>query len=182
MRHIRSKFRELNACAVRPRPGERRQGLAAFGPRVVLCALGAAGPIAVKREGDGGTPAGRWRLTQVLYRADRLARPRTRLPVRAISPRDGWCDDPHDRNYNRPVRLPYPASAEAMWRDDPVYDIVVILDHNTRPRARGRGSAVFIHLAREGFPPTAGCVALPERELRALLRQARPGDGIVVLP
>lgn len=121
-------------------------------------------------------------MVDVLYRSDRVARPRTLLPVRAIRPGDGWCDDPRDRNYNRPVALPYPASAESLWRDDGLYNIVVVLDHNTRPRARGLGSAVFVHLAREGFEPTEGCVAFTEHDLRMLLARSRPGDAIVVLP
>jgi len=138
--------------------------------------------VARKREGDGATPAGRWNLLQVLYRADRVARPLTVLPVRALRPSDGWCDAPGDRNYNRPVSLPHPASAECMWRDDALYDIVVVLDHNTRPRLRGRGSAVFIHLARENYAPTEGCIALKSHDLRLLLEACRPDAAITVIP
>ncbi len=82
---------------------------------------------------------------------------------------DGWCDDPRDRNYNRYVRHPYPASAERMWREDNLYDVVVVLSHNDRPRVRGRGSAVFMHVARTGMTPTEGCVALRLPHLLRLL-------------
>ena len=96
-------------------------------------------------------------------------RPRTGLRLRPLQPDDGWCDAPGDRNYNRPVRHPYPASAEKMWRTDDLYDVVVVLDHNQRPRVQGRGSAVFLHMARDGYEPTAGCVALGRTDLLKLL-------------
>ena len=135
------------------------------------CALGRSGCTARKREGDGATPIGQWRLRAVLYRPDRLRRPRTALPVRAIRRRDGWCDAPADRNYNRPVRLPYPASAERLWREDALYDLLVVLDYNERPRARGRGSAIFMHVAKSGYAPTEGCIALARPHLARLLER-----------
>ncbi len=119
---------------------------------------------------------------QVFYRADRVLRPRTALPVQALRPNDGWCDTSGDRNYNRLVTLPYAARAERLWRDDALYDIVVVLDHNTAPSARGRGSAVFIHIAREGYAPTQGCIALNLHDLKMLLEASRPGAAITILP
>lgn len=178
----RSKIRERITFSVRTRPGNRQQGLALIRSRTYACALGAAGIRVYKREGDGSTPAGCWKLLGVLYRADRMPRPVTALPVNAISASDGWCDAPNDRNYNSPVKLPYPRSAEEMWREDSIYDIVVVLDHNTRPRKRCRGSAVFIHLAREGYSPTQGCIALGEQDLRMLLEACGPGSTVSVLP
>lgn len=136
------------------------------------CALGRSGRRAIKREGDGATPLGTWRLMAVLYRSDRISRPCTALPVRAIRRADGWCDAPADPNYNRPVRLPYRASAEEMWRSDGLYDIVVVLDHNTRPRRRNAGSAIFMHVARPGFKPTAGCIALERHALLSVLARS----------
>lgn len=121
-------------------------------------------------------------LMRVLYRADNTRRPLTGLPVSAIRADDGWCDAPGDRNYNRPVRLPYPTSAERMRRDDDLYDIVVVLSHNQRPRVRGAGSAVFVHLARPGYQPTEGCIALAEPDLRDLLARLRRGDRIRISP
>jgi L,D-peptidoglycan transpeptidase YkuD (ErfK/YbiS/YcfS/YnhG family) len=118
----------------------------------------------------------------VLYRADRVRRPQTRLPLRPIRPEDGWCDDPADRNYNRPVRHPYPASAERLWRADHLYDVVVVLTHNARPRVRGGGSAVFMHLARPEYTPTEGCIALRRAHLLQLLRRLGPGARVRVLP
>ncbi len=156
---------------VRAAPGRPAQGILWLESAVWPCALGAAGVVSRKREGDGGTPAGRWRLCRVLYRADRVSRPRTRLPVRELHVNDGWCDSPADRNYNRPVRLPYRASAESLWREDGLYDVVVVLAYNDRPRIKGRGSAIFMHVARPLLAPTEGCVALPLRDLLELLNR-----------
>lgn len=181
-RHRRSNVRERISPILRPWPRCRRRGLLESGLWNYPCALGPAGIAARKREGDGATPAGRWRLQSVLYRADRTTRPITSLPVRALRRSDGWCDAPDNRNYNRLVTMPYAASAENMWRDDHIYDLVVILDHNTRPRVRGGGSAIFIHLAREGYTPTQGCIALRPHDLRLLLSACQPGTALTILP
>src|SRR3974390_1228789 len=102
-------------------------GVLSLGARRVRCALGAGGVVAAaeKREGDGATPAGFWPLRRLLWRADRLPATATGLPSSPIEPRDGWCDDPADPSYNRPVRLPYAASAERLWREDALYDLLV---------------------------------------------------------
>lgn len=142
------------------------------------CALGAAGVTGVKREGDKATPAGRFPLRRVLYRPDRLAAPQTALPVAPIRPQDGWCDAPGDPRYNEPVTLPYAASHERLWRDDRLYDIVVILGYNDAPPIAGKGSAIFLHVARPDYAPTEGCVALALADLEAVLARCGPGDSI----
>lgn len=152
--------------------------------RSLRCAIGKSGAIAAadKREGDGKSPVGVWRMREVWYRPDVYTQgPATALPVRATRPEDGWCDAPGDPNYNRPVTLPYPASAERMWRDDAVYDLVVILAHNDDPPVPGMGSAIFMHLAREGYPGTEGCVALARADLEAVLAAAKPGDAVEIV-
>lgn len=146
------------------------RGWVAFGALRWRCALGRGGSRAVKREGDGATPLGRFRLLRAYYRPDRLLRPRLAIPLQALRPSDGWCDASGDRNYNRFVRHPYAASAERLWRDDGLYDVVVVLDYNIRPRAQGRGSAIFLHCARDDYAPTQGCVALRRRDLVAMLQ------------
>lgn len=133
------------------------------------CALGQGGVRQDKREGDGATPAGLYPLRRLLYRADRLARPDSKLPMAEIQPEDGWCDAPDDAAYNKAVTLPYGASAEAMWRADGLYDLVVITGHNDNPVVPGRGSAIFIHVASPDYGPTEGCVALARQDLLALL-------------
>lgn len=101
-----------------------------------------------------------------------MAPPETRLPSTPIDPDDGWCDDPADPAYNRPVRLPHPARHERMWREDHLYDLVIVIAHNDDPVKLGAGSAVFVHLARENYGPTEGCVALADGDLRWLLARA----------
>ena len=146
------------------------------------CALGRSGIRRDKREGDGTTPAGRFPLRRVLYRADRLDRPVTRLPCRALAPDDGWCDDPADANYTRPVKTPYEASHEALWRDDHLYDVIVVLNHNDDPIVPELGSAIFLHVAAPDFAATAGCVALPLPDLLALLAEAKTPPVLIVQP
>jgi L,D-peptidoglycan transpeptidase YkuD (ErfK/YbiS/YcfS/YnhG family) len=144
-------------------------GLLRFRGETLRCALGAGGIRADKIEGDGATPAGLLPLRRVLFRADRGPRPATTLPAEPIAPEDGWCDDPAHADYNRQVRLPHPARHERLWREDAVYDVVGVLGWNDAPVRPRRGSAIFLHLARPGLPPTEGCIALPGAELRRLL-------------
>jgi L,D-peptidoglycan transpeptidase YkuD (ErfK/YbiS/YcfS/YnhG family) len=146
------------------------------------CALGRGGISRDKREGDGATPAGSWPMREVLYRPDRTSAIATALPIRALTPQDGWCDDPADPNYNRPVTLPYAADCEQLWLEDHVYDVIVPLGYNDDPVVRGRGSAIFLHVARPDFAPTAGCVALALADLLAVLRAAGPGARVQVVP
>jgi L,D-peptidoglycan transpeptidase YkuD (ErfK/YbiS/YcfS/YnhG family) len=165
---------------VRRAPKNRSAARIALGHEVRPAALGRGGIRALKREGDGATPRGRFAVRHVLYRADRGPRPRTRLPVRAIREDDGWCDDPADANYNRLIRLPSRRSAEGLKRADALYDLVLVLGYNDMPRVRGRGSAIFVHLARPGFTPTDGCIALSRRDLTQLLASLSPRSAIVV--
>lgn len=140
-----------------------------LGVETFRTALGRGGVRAGKREGDGVTPVGLLKLRMVLYRADRGAAPGCAAPVRTILPHDVWCDDPAHAAYNRPVRLPIDASAEALWRDDHVYDIIGVLGWNDAPVRPGLGSAIFLHVARDDFAPTEGCVALALDDLRRVL-------------
>jgi L,D-peptidoglycan transpeptidase YkuD (ErfK/YbiS/YcfS/YnhG family) len=144
------------------------------------CAVGRGGLAQKQREGDGVTPVGSWPLRRVLYRPDRIAPPRCVLPVAPLVSHDGWCEAPDDPDYNRLVRLPHRATAESMWRDDHLYDVVVVVGYNDEPVIAGRGSAIFIHLARADFTPTAGCVALALSDLLEAIAQLNPNDRIIV--
>jgi len=157
-------------------------GTLAWRGRRLRCALGRGGVARDKREGDGATPAGRFPLRRVLYRPDRLAPPRTRLPVRPLDPADGWCDDPADAAYNRPVRRPYAGRHEALWRDDGLYDLLAVIGHNDAPPVPGLGSAIFLHVAAPGLAPTEGCVALALADLAEILTAWRPDWRLVVNP
>lgn len=161
--------RRVDILTVRARPGHPSQGLLNVGGTVFACALGRGGITANKREGDGGTPLATMRILSGYFRRDHFTGNRTRLAMREIDASLGWCEVPGDRNYNRPVRLPYAASHEHMLRDDRLYDACLVLDWNIRPRRRGRGSAIFFHLAQPGFTPTQGCVAVTARVMARLL-------------
>jgi L,D-peptidoglycan transpeptidase YkuD (ErfK/YbiS/YcfS/YnhG family) len=143
-------------------------------------AVGRAGVKADKREGDGATPAGTYPLVSILYRPDRIAAPQSRLPVKPLTPSDGWVDEPSDANYNRLVSLPYPASAERMWREDDLYDALVVIGYNIDPVIPGAGSAIFLHIATPDFAPTAGCVAVEREILLGLLPLLGPGSRISI--
>ena len=162
-------IKQCGPIVVRSAPGKPSQARVALPHGVRPAALGRGGIRALKREGDGGTPLGRFAVRQVLYRADRMQRPRTRLPVRAIDERDGWCEDPADRNYNRLVKLSGRSGADRLKRDDHLYQRFLVLGYNDRPRVKARGSAIFMHVARPGFTPTAGCIALARHDLAILL-------------
>jgi L,D-peptidoglycan transpeptidase YkuD (ErfK/YbiS/YcfS/YnhG family) len=150
------------------------------GGLTIPCSLGRSGRKHLKREGDGATPVGRWQLRRLFYRADRMVPPRSGLRPRMIRSFDGWCETVGDRNYNRLVRIPYATSHEFMQRQDGLYDVVVELSHNERPRVQGHGSAVFFHLRRPDGGPTAGCIAVSLKDMRKLLALCGPKTRIVV--
>lgn len=148
------------------------------GPR--RCAVGRAGIAEKLREGDGVTPAGVWPLRNVLYRADRVARPRSVLPTTQIEPEQAWCDVPDDPHYNRLVRLPYANLDERLWREDALYDLIGVVGFNDAPTVPGKGSAIFVHLARSDYGATQGCVALSLDDLTEALAQLRLEDRLAV--
>jgi L,D-peptidoglycan transpeptidase YkuD (ErfK/YbiS/YcfS/YnhG family) len=172
--------RPLSAVRIRAAAGDSRRGWLTAGSQSIPVALGRGGIIANKREGDGGTPKGTFRPRQVWWRADRHPRPRTFLPVRAIRPGDAWCEDPGSRHYNQPMQLDANSGGDRLKRDDHLYDFIVEIDHNTHPRITGRGSAVFLHLARDNFGPTAGCVSMTKSAMLHLLRRLGPETRIVI--
>jgi L,D-peptidoglycan transpeptidase YkuD (ErfK/YbiS/YcfS/YnhG family) len=176
---------------VTARAGETR-GWAELDGERYRCALGRSGILMDKREGDGGTPVGRFPVRRLLYRADRLANAgmdaalagsspvATALPQRELQKQDGWCDDPADAAYNQPVTLPYAGRHEMMWRDDHLYDLVLVIGHNDAPVIPDHGSAVFIHLAQPDYRPTEGCIAFARIDLEAILAKLAPGDHVRV--
>jgi len=157
-----------------------RDGILSVGPHRFRCALGRSGISDAKREGDGATPVGCFALRRLLYRPDRLAAPDTGLGSQVIDANDGWCDDPDHASYNRPVRLPFDGRCERLFRDDHVYDLVVVLGHNDDPPVPNAGSAIFLHLASPDYSPTEGCVALALPDMLTVLQQAGPGDRMCV--
>ncbi len=156
-------------------------GLASMAGHAYPCALGRAGIGKDKHEGDGATPAGSFPLRRVLFRPDKFAAPpASGLPVSPISPDDGWCDDPAAPQYNQPVKLPFAASHEELWRADGLYDLIVVVGYNDDPVVPGRGSAIFLHVARPGYAPTAGCLAFSRADLLAIIKELGPGSRVVI--
>jgi len=135
------------------------------------CAIGKGGVSKDKKENDGKTPVGCFPVRKILYRADRILKPESVFPTFEITPDDGWCNDPNDLNYNRQIKLPYKASYENLWREDNLYDIVVVLGYNDDPPVSGKGSAIFMHIARPDYSPTAGCIALSLEDLLNILKE-----------
>lgn len=160
--------------------GPVHRGIARCGEIVVPCALGRAGIVADKREGDGGTPVGQFAVHFVLYRPDREARPVLRLPAVPIDRDAGWCDDADDPAYNRAVRLPYAGRHEKLWRADALYDLVLVIGHNDDPVIPGHGSAVFVHVMRPDGGATEGCIALAADDLRRVLAQLAPDSRVAI--
>jgi len=161
-------------------PDNPQRGTLRCGERVYPCVFGRAGVTSHKREGDGATPRGIFPFRQVFYRADKLSQPRSSLSLTPIARDDGWCDAPGDRNYNKLVKHPYPSSAEHMWRNDGLYDVVVVIGHNDSPVVPEAGSAIFMHVAPIDGTPTTGCVALARDDLLALLAEINPESLIEI--
>ena len=170
----------LKTLRVRAGSGARTRGLLTAGLQTWPVALGRGGILADKREGDGATPRGRFRLVRLWWNPERGPRPATRLPVRRIAAGDAWCEDPADRRYNRPIKMAPNGAGDRLRRADHLYDLIIEIDHNARPRMARRGSAVFIHLARPGLGPSAGCVTMPKSRLRQLLGQVGADTRIII--
>lgn len=151
-----------------------------FNGKTYRCAIGKGGLKKDKREGDACTPVGQFFLRELLYRADRIERPQTILPVSIIQETDGWCDAPQDVNYNRRVRLPYPATHENLWRHDNIYDLVVPFGYNDMPAIPEKGSAIFLHVARPDYSETDGCVALAVADLSEILCSIKEQAAIII--
>ena len=175
-----ARDRPLSAIRVQRAAGDPRRGWLTADGWTVPVALGRGGILANKREGDGGTPKGTFYPLKLWWRADRHARPRTFLPARPIRPEDAWCEDPNDRHYNQPMRRTKGQPGDRLTRADHLYDFIVEIDHNSAPRVAGRGSAVFLHLARTNFSATAGCVSMTKSAMLRLLRRMGPQTKIII--
>lgn len=147
---------------------------------IAPCALGHGGVKSIKREGDGGTPIGTFKVLEAYYRPDRIGRPKTNLPLYPITKNIGWCDQANDRNYNKKIKLPYAHSHEKLMRKDHLYDLMVVLDYNISTRKRGAGSAIFFHLAHPDFRPTEGCVAVHKNIMLRFLEGANSNTRFII--
>ncbi len=167
---------------VTPDPQNPTRGIVSCNGMSYPCALGRSGVTTDKHEGDGATPIGTYPLREVFFRIDRVDKPETKLPIAQTDPNDGWCDAPHNPLYNQLVRLSFPDSAEDLWRDDAAYDVVVVIGYNDAPVVPGKGSAIFMHVAKPGYTPTEGCVALNVDDLMAVLKHLDASSTITIEP
>ncbi len=169
---------ETNIMRVQP------SGILTWRDRTYKCALGKSGITAAKQEGDGATPMGIYPLRGVFYRPDRLERPQTNLPLTPLSPKDGWSDDPDHLDYNTKVVLPHSGRTEELWLKDAVYDLIIVIGYNDKPRLKNKGSAIFIHVAKTAgnadYLPTEGCIALKREDLLAILKELNPKSKIEI--
>lgn len=173
--------RHTSNLIVRPAPGQPSRAILQLGHLTFQAAIGRNGRTWRKREGDGKTPIATMALLYGFYRSDRALTIKTALPMFQISPNMLWSDAPSDPNYNRLVRRPLASSHEEMSRTDGLYDICLVLDWNISMRKRGAGSAIFMHIIRPGYEPTAGCIALSPRDMRCLLPHLKYGTRVTVL-
>ena len=153
-----------------------------FDGKEYKCAIGKNGFTKQKQEGDLKTPLGCFSIKKVFYRPDTMDAPKTDIPVVALNIDDGWCDDPDDEKYNQFVKMPYKSSAENLWRDDEIYDLIVDLGFNDDPPIAGAGSAIFFHVARSNYSGTAGCVAVNKKDLLEILSKLKPGMNLCIQP
>ncbi len=177
----RERNGQPSTLVVRAAPGKPNRAIVRFGPLTLPAAIGRSGRTVIKREGDGATPIAAMRLLYGFRRGERNGRLPTALPIKRIRSDMLWCDQPADANYNRLVKAPFKPSHEEMKRKDGLYDICLVLDWNMTSRARNRGSAIFFHLIRPGYEPTAGCVAISARDMRRILPHLRKGTILRVL-
>ena len=170
----------MTDLVIEPASQGATQGWARLGDLQWRCALGRSGISADKAEGDGTTPSGRFPIRRLFYRPDRVREIACAFPIQPMSPGDGWCDAPGDPAYNRLVTRPYPARHETLWREDALYDLVLVIGHNDDPVVPGKGSAVFLHLAHPDYRPTDGCVAFARADFVRLLAAIDRGTHVVI--
>jgi L,D-peptidoglycan transpeptidase YkuD (ErfK/YbiS/YcfS/YnhG family) len=173
--------KKQSVVTVRTAPGNRQQAIISFDGKTMRAAIGRSGTTAFKREGDGGTPIASMRLLYGFSRGERVRLPSTLLSMKRIARAMLWCDQPEHAAYNRLVRSPFKPSHEEMMRKDGLYDVCLVMDWNITSRKRYGGSAIFFHLIKPGYQPTAGCVAVHPRDMKRLLPHLRKGTVVRVL-
>ncbi len=146
----------------------------------VKCAVGKRGISKNKIEGDKKTPSGIFKFTKVYYRSDRIKKIQTSLRKVKIKRNMGWCDDPRSNKYNKPIRFPFNFSAEKLFKSKSIYDILIVLNYNTRPVIKNKGSAIFLHLAQKNYKSTEGCIAVSKKDMRTLLKFIKKNTKIYI--
>ena len=143
------------------------------------CSIGKNGLKKNKLEGDNCTPTGIFSLGPVYYRNDRVDKPKTELKIHKINKQMGWCDDPNNINYNKEIKLNKNIKAEKFYRKDKIYDIIIVINYNTRRIIKNKGSAIFIHVTNN-YRPTKGCITLSFNDLEILLKIIKKNSKIKI--
>ena len=144
------------------------------------CALGKAGIKRKMKEGDNITPKGTFKITKIYYRPDKIKNIKTSVRKIKIKKNMGWCDDPRSKNYNKQIKLPSKFSHEKLYRKDSVYDLFLVLDYNTNPVIKNKGSAIFLHITKGSYKKTKGCIALKRGDLIQLVSKIRKNTKIKI--
>ena len=139
----------------------------------VKCAIGEKGIGYKRKEGDLITPRGQFNIKYILYRRDRV-KVSTKLRKKVIKKNMGWCDDPKSSHYNKLVKLPFNYNYEKLYKNENIYDIILVLNYNMNPVKKNKGSAIFIHVAKNNFKRTKGCVAIKKISLIKLIKKINP--------
>ena len=170
----------MTILIAKTKSSEPSHGYISLGSKLIPCVFGRNGVTYQKREGDGCTPKGHFRLLKVFYKPGVVVRPNTTLPVQPLHKNYGWCDDPESTMYNKLVKIPFDASYEKLWRSDKLYNYIVVLDFNIRPVIKGKGSAIFFHVAAKDFTPTEGCIAVSEKHILQILEYLDSNSTILI--
>lgn len=144
------------------------------------CALGKAGIGEKNKEGDNITPKGTYKIVKIYYRADKIKKISVKLKLIKINKKIGWCDDPKSKFYNQEIKLPSKYSHEKLYRKDCIYDIIIVLNYNTNPTIKNKGSAIFIHIAKNKYTKTQGCIALRKTHLLFILEKINKNTKIKI--
>ena len=144
------------------------------------CALGRAGIKKKNKEGDNVTPKGIYKIVIIYYRKDRIKKISSKLKLISINKKMGWCDDPKSKFYNQEIKLPSNYSHEKLYRKDPIYNIIIVLNYNINPTVKKKGSAIFIHIAKKKYTKTKGCIALKKKHLVSILEKINKNTKIKI--
>ena len=157
-----------------------KSGLLKYKDLKFRCALGKAGIGKKNKEGDNITPKGNFKILKIYYRKDRLKKITSKFKIIKITRNMGWCDDPNSKKYNQLINLPTNCKYEKLYRKDNVYDLVIVLDYNIKPTIKNKGSAIFIHVARQNYKKTAGCIALKKNHLKKLIKTIEKNTKVII--
>lgn len=144
----------------------------------IKCALGKRGIGVKKSEGDQITPKGKFKITCILYRKDRIPNFKCKITKLFIKKEMGWCDDPRSKYYNKLIRFPSKYSAEKLYRKDATYDLILVLNYNLNPVRKAKGSAIFIHVAKKNYKKTLGCIAVSKRDLKKIVKKINKSTSV----